>query len=73
LPKGNTILIEIKLIEFLDLKILSNAFKNLYGLCIEKALQRDEQASWKRLKTDPVRLYSWYKTFWDVHGLNNNK
>lgn len=29
-----------------------------------------EEARWKKLKTDPVRLYGWYKTHWEYHGLD---
>ncbi|XP_057373608.1 uncharacterized protein LOC130694549 [Daphnia carinata] len=29
-----------------------------------------EEARWKKLKTDPVRLYGWYKTHWEFHGLD---
>ena len=34
----------------------------------ETTVKKDD-AAWKKLKTDPVNLYSWYKTHWDVHGL----
>ena len=30
---------------------------------------KQKELLWKKLKSDPVRLHSWYKTFWDVHGL----
>jgi hypothetical protein len=31
-----------------------------------------QEAQWKKLKTDPVKLYGWYKTHWDYHGLDKN-
>lgn len=38
-----------------------------YTTCLDKA--KLEEAKWKKLRTDPVRLYGWYKTHWDFHGL----
>lgn len=30
---------------------------------------KQKELLWKKLKSDPVRLHNWYKTFWDIHGL----
>ncbi len=38
-----------------------------FEMPVEKA--KLEEAKWKKLRTDPVRLYGWYKTHWDFHGL----